>query len=84
MKDRITNELEARGLTNEAADIEAWVKGIVPSASEFETQSLVLKKHVLPTHCPQCGAALRPDEVDWLDETTAECGYCGSPVREDT
>ncbi|GJQ51890.1 MAG: hypothetical protein HKUEN02_07370 [Anaerolineaceae bacterium] len=82
MKDRIVNELKARGLTNEAADIEAWTKDIASSASEFETQPPVLKKPVLPTHCPQCGAALRPDEVDWLDEVTAECGYCGSPVHE--
>jgi hypothetical protein len=37
---------------------------------------------VLPTHCPSCGAALRPDEIEWLDESTAECAYCGSPVRE--
>ena len=31
--------------------------------------------------CPSCGAAVRPDEVEWLDYVTAECAYCGSPVR---
>ena len=39
------------------------------------------KKAVLPAHCPSCGAAVRPDEVEWLDDITAECDYCGSPVR---
>ena len=34
------------------------------------------------SHCPSCGASLRPDEVEWLDDVTAECAYCGSPVRE--
>jgi hypothetical protein len=80
---RIIQELSERGLTNEAADIESWFKIIAPSTSEFETQAPPSKGPVLPTHCPQCGAALKPDEVDWLDNITAECGYCGSPVRED-
>jgi hypothetical protein len=83
VKTRVIDELNARGLTNEAADIESWFKTIAPSSSEFETQQPPSKKPILPTHCPQCGAALRPDEVEWLDEVTAECGYCGSPVREE-
>lgn len=81
-KTRIVDELNSRGLTNEAKDIEAWLKAIAPSAPELDTLTPKTKKPVLPTHCPQCGAALRPDEVEWLDEVTAECGYCGSPVRE--
>lgn len=80
-KTRVIDELKARGLTKEAADIEAWLKTIAPTASDFVTQLPPSKKPLLPTHCPQCGAALRPDEVEWLDEVTAECGYCGSPVR---
>jgi hypothetical protein len=32
---------------------------------------------------PLRGEALRPDEVDWLDDITTECTYCGNPVRED-
>ena len=82
-KMRVLSELKERGLTNEAADMEAWLKTISPSTSEFETQLPPSKKPILPTHCPQCGAAIRPDEVEWLDDITAECGYCGSPVREE-
>jgi hypothetical protein len=80
-KTRVISELNARGLTNEAAEVAAWLKTIAPSASEFVTLAPKGRKPILPTHCPQCGAALRPDEVEWLDEVTAECGYCGSPVR---
>ncbi len=82
-KARVLTELKERGLNNEAAEIESWLKTISPSSSEFVTQLPASKKRILPTHCPQCGAALRPDEVEWLEEATAECGYCGSPVREE-
>lgn len=73
-------ELKERGLTAEAAQVEALLgnTGTLP-ASTAPTQ----QHPILPTHCPHCGAALRPDEIEWLDEATAECGYCGSPVRED-
>ena len=82
-KARIVDELKARGLTAEAAEIETWFKSVAPSSPEFETLTPKTKRPILPTHCPQCGAALRPDEVEWLDDVTAECGYCGSPVREE-
>lgn len=82
-KTRVIDELKARGLTAEAAEIESWLKTVAPAASEHVTLAPKGKKPILPTHCPQCGAALRPDEVEWLDEVTAECGYCGSPVREE-
>jgi hypothetical protein len=82
-KTRVISELHARGLIDEAAEIVSWFNTIAPSASEFETKLPPSKKPILPTHCPQCGAVLRPDEVEWLDNVTAECGYCGSPVREE-
>jgi hypothetical protein len=35
------------------------------------------KKHcTLPPACPHCGAPLRSDEVDWIDDHSAECGFC--------
>jgi hypothetical protein len=77
---RVLMELKERGLTSEAAEMETWLKTVLPSMPAVATQA---KKPILPTHCPSCGAPLRPDEVEWLDDVTAECGYCGSPVRED-
>ena len=35
----------------------------------------------LPPNCPQCGGALRGDEVEWVDRTSAECNYCGGVVQ---
>lgn len=77
---RVVHELNEHGLMNEAAEIESWLKSVLPSTPSFEAQPK--KRPILPTHCPSCGAPLKPDEVDWLDEATAECVYCGSPVRE--
>ena len=80
---RVLIELKERGLTNEAAEIQAVLNSFLTSMPVTEQQPAALKRPRLPTHCPQCGAALRPDELDWLDESTAECAYCGSPVREE-
>ena len=78
---RLVAELNDHGLKSEAVDIEILLKINLPSAHPLEAKEEPTQKTTLPTHCPSCGAALRPDEVEWLDEFTAECGYCGSPVR---
>lgn len=80
---RVITDLNEQGLTDEATEIETWLKTILPSSPLVETNEVPARRPVLPTHCPSCGAALRPDEVEWLDEVTAECAYCGSPVREE-
>ena len=80
MGQRVVGELSARGLSGEASEIEALITKLSPSMPEIEVKPA--NKPILPTHCPSCGAALRPDEVEWLDEVTAECAYCGSPVQK--
>lgn len=80
---RVIMELNERGLKTEASEIESWLKTILPSMPTSQTPTSPAKRPVLPTHCPQCGASLRPDEIEWLDDITAECPYCGSPVREE-
>ena len=76
---RTVDELNQQGYKNEAVEIEAWLRSVLPEMPLSEASA---KKPVLPAHCPSCGAPLRPDEVEWLDQVTVECGYCGSPVRE--
>jgi hypothetical protein len=80
----IVSELTERGLTKEAAEVDAWVKALLPPkfAGTFTPSKPLAKKPILPTHCPACSAPVRPDEVTWLDDITAECAFCGSPVRE--
>ncbi len=77
---RIVNELRERGLNAEADEVESVLRNNDQAPAEKEA-TVAQKRAILPTHCPSCGAAVRPDEVEWLDELTAECDYCGSPVR---
>jgi len=81
MGTRTIADLTERGLKNEAEEIEIWIKSLT-STPASEGQISPAKRPMLPTHCPSCGAPLRSDEVEWLNDVTAECGYCGSPVRE--
>ena len=80
---RVITELNQHRLTDEANEISEWLKASLPANFDAASYAAPAKKSVLPTHCPSCGAAIRPDEVDWLDDITAECTYCGSPVREE-
>jgi hypothetical protein len=75
---RVVSELKEHGLHEEASEIETWLGNVLPSAAPVTPAA---KRPILPTHCPSCGAGVRPDEVEWLNEVTAECAYCGSPIR---
>ena len=79
---RFVAELRARGLTAEAKQIEDYLKTTLPAGFTAEPGSGRGKpKPVLPTNCPGCGGPIRSDEVEWADDVTAECPYCGSAVR---
>lgn len=71
-------DLKSCGLSDEAAIIQKWLKSIL---TEVPTAQLPVRHPILPSQCPSCAAPLRPDDVEWLDKETAECGYCGNVVR---
>jgi hypothetical protein len=35
----------------------------------------------LPAVCPKCGAPVRSDEVEWIDDNSAECDFCGAIIQ---
>ena len=79
---RFAAELKALNLPAEAKQIEDYLKTTLPAGFVSPPGSGVGKpKPVLPTTCPGCGGPIRSDEVEWADELTAECPYCGSSVR---
>jgi hypothetical protein len=80
---RAIADLNQRGLTVEAGEIEALLKGKLPDSFAAEVSSSPVKQRLLPTSCPGCGGPLRSDEVEWVDEATAECPFCGGAVREE-
>jgi len=90
---RLVIELRDLGRGNDAAEIERWLEsslrgqdlsdsfGDVEAGAEAGAQA-VPRRGILPLQCPYCGATVHPDEVEWIDENTAECAYCGSMLRE--
>jgi hypothetical protein len=79
---RLIEELKQRSLTAEAKQLEDYLKTALPAGFTAGPGPQSAKpRPVLPTNCPGCGGPIRSDEVDWVDEVTAECPYCGSAVR---
>jgi hypothetical protein len=76
----IVDELQKRGLADEAGGIEKYLRTKLPDGFSPAPGSTE-KPPPLPSNCPGCGAPLHPDEVSWTDPSTAECPYCGSVVR---
>jgi hypothetical protein len=81
MVDAAAAELNQLGRPQEAGDLRNYAEGLPGWGDASAAQPAAPAHPALPTHCGQCGAAVRSDEVDWIDAQTAECAYCGSPVR---
>ena len=77
---RAIDELNAHDFIAEADEIANLLNNNLPKETLSERPT-VPRRQTLPTHCPSCGAGVRPNEIEWLDEATAECDYCGSPIR---
>lgn len=78
---RIITELEQTGFPAQAGEIRAWLNGAVPGSTGSPGPGSPPRRALLPTACPSCGGPLFSNEVDWVDETTAQCPYCGGGVR---
>lgn len=79
---RVMQELKMRGLEKEAREIAVVVGANIPAIAEMPTERCPdLGRVVLPTHCASCGGPVRTAEVEWVDPITAECPYCGTPIR---
>jgi hypothetical protein len=81
---RLIVELTQRGLTEQAGEIEASINANLPAgyAAGQGAQPVKIRRN-LPTNCPGCGGPLHNDEIEWTDEITVECPYCGSAVRSE-
>ena len=85
--ERSVEELKKLGHTEVAEKIQKWLDETLkdhPEASSPEySYPYSAQKRIpnLPAKCPNCGATLRSDQAEWIDETTAECLYCGSAIK---
>jgi len=74
-------ELRRLGFDEEARQLHATLEAALPEGFGLSMAPALHQRPLLPTYCPFCGAIVEPDEVEWTDEATAECDYCGSPIR---
>ncbi len=42
---------------------------------------IINQRGKLPAVCSQCGAPVRSDEVEWIDDASAECDFCGAVLQ---
>jgi hypothetical protein len=88
IRNRVAEELRKNGLENEANTIINFMEEQLPSEIKSsggepsgDPRPVARARATLPPRCQECGAPLRIDEVDWVDENTAECPYCGNLTR---
>lgn len=77
---RILELLEEQGYQAEADQLRSELETLKAGKSIPVIQSLPSRPG-LPAKCPYCGGNILPDEVEWLDEMTPGCSYCGSPLQ---
>lgn len=81
---RVIQGLENNNLDEQAKAIKTWLTGLekTDAVSEWGAEPAAREiKARLPLSCPSCGGVVDPSEVEWVDESTAQCSYCGSMLR---
>jgi hypothetical protein len=48
-----------------------------PTFSQQKERTFV---HQPPRFCPDCGAVMNAEEIDWVGPLTVKCSYCGATV----
>jgi hypothetical protein len=77
----ITRKLNAGGMKAAAQTLQTEYGGQIGALPPVSSTSTPTRHGRLPAACPKCGAAVRSDEASWVDESTAECMYCGSLIK---
>jgi hypothetical protein len=84
---RIASIFEEKGYESAALQIQQWVKEYIPDSvikkleSNVESKQELKKSIELPTHCPSCGGGINPKAVEWVNDSSVFCDFCGSVVR---
>jgi len=79
---RVLDELQAIGLQDEHEAMENEINLALTQRGLSLSSATPPQKRRLPGKCPQCGGIVHPQEIDWIDDTTAYCDYCGSILEE--
>jgi hypothetical protein len=77
----IERKLRARNMSKAADTLQVEFGKQVGSLPQPPAQPQVPGQQRLPSTCSQCGAPVRGDEVEWINQYSAECIYCGSIIQ---
>jgi hypothetical protein len=79
---RALEELRQQNQPSAVQELTSWLETIRQSRPSTVMPAELEKsvQHSLPVKCPSCGAAIRSEEVEWIDEIHAVCNYCGSTL----
>jgi hypothetical protein len=76
----IMNKLNSLGMKTSADLLNKEFSNRIGSVPSGGMQGRPARTGLLPTNCPKCGAPVGT-EVEWVDEHSAECDYCGTMLR---
>jgi hypothetical protein len=79
---RVKRNLEDMGFGAQAASLEEELRPLLAVGTGMPPAAPAGPSHAkLPAKCPQCGGNVLPDEIEWVDEHSAICDYCGSLIQ---
>lgn len=73
-----SQHLRKAGYAEPADGFEQAQKIPVPLPPDVRLEKLTGQ---LPGSCPQCGAPVRSDQVEWVDANSAECDFCSAVIK---
>jgi hypothetical protein len=73
---RLIQAMRTQGRHDLAVSLRAQVAALVGRTP----QAASARQGALPARCPSCAGPIRPDEVSWIDDRNAACGFCGAVV----
>lgn len=80
-------ELQHLSLDEEANKLQDWLNQIIkehPEAASEPAEFTAKRKSIrFPPKCPQCGASVHLNRVEWIDDSSVECPYCGSVIQSE-
>jgi hypothetical protein len=81
---RAVDELHQENQPQAAQELAHWLDGLRQNRAPVVAPAIApagtneTPHPSLPLKCPSCGATVRADEVEWVDDSHAMCDYCGS------
>ncbi len=77
--DEAVLQLTRSGFDDNAQNLRGWVEEMQPRMPQQDTQTTQRKN--LPAQCPYCGGGVDPRDVEWLDDVSAGCAFCGGIIK---